>query len=114
MSTKKNNEPEFAEPVVAKKKRPVCTPVAVYADVPGQEEAPASTLAEMDEIDARMWLLGGEKKTTSVKVTPQLKEAFRQAAAIKGYGSVNNAVNTVMLDLVMECRDQIKLDAKSI
>lgn len=105
----KNTEPEFAEPVVAKKKRPVCTPVAVYADVPGQE-APAKTLAEMDEVDARMWLASGEKKPTSVKVSPQLKEAFKQAAAIKGYGTVNNAINTVMIDLVMECREQIKLN----
>lgn len=104
----KNAEPEFAEPVVAKKKRPVCTPVAVYADVPGQE-TPAKSFAEMDEVDARMWLAQGEKKPTSVKVSPQLKEAFRQAAAIKGYGTVNNAINTVMIDLVMECKDQIKL-----
>lgn len=104
----KNNEPEFAEPVVARKKRPVCTPVGVYANPPGQE-APARSFAEMDEVDARMWLTSGEKKPTSVKVSPQLKEAFRQAAAIKGYGTVNNAINTVMIDLVMECKDQIKL-----
>lgn len=110
MAAKKNPDaPEFAEPVVAKKKRPVCTPVAVYADLPGQE-APVKSFAEMDEVDARMWLTSGEKKPTSVKISAQLKEAFRQAAAIKGYGTVNNAINTVMIELVMECKDHIKLN----
>lgn len=109
MATKsKNDEPEFAEPKVAKK-REVHTSVHVYANVPGQE-APARSFAEMDEVDARMWLSSGEKKPTSVKLSPQLKEAFKQAAAIKGYGTVNNAINTVMIELVMECRDQIKLN----
>lgn len=106
----KNDEPEFTEPKVTKKKpRPVHTPVAVYADLPGQE-APAKSIAEMDEVDARMWLSSGEKKPTSVKISRQLKEAFKQAATIKGYGTINNAINTVMIELVMECRDQIKLN----
>lgn len=110
MATKKNNDaPEFEEPVVAKKKpRPVHTPVAVYADLPGQP-SPAKAFGEMSEIEARRWINEPKKVPASYKVSPLLKEAFKQAVELKGLGNVNAALNAYMLDLVMECRDKIEI-----
>ena len=66
-------------------------------------------LSDMSELEARMLLTQGTKKPMSAKVSTELKEAFRQAAILEGYGTVNNAINTVMTDLVMKHRAEIKL-----
>lgn len=110
MATKKSNNdaPEFDEPIIVKKKRPVHTPVAVYADLPGQP-SPARSFAEMSEIEARRWINEPKKVPASYKVSPRLKEAFKQAVELKGLGNVNAALNAYMLDMVMECRDKIEI-----
>lgn len=108
MATKKNDAPEFDEPVVAKKKRPVHTPVETYADLPGAAPA-AANFREMSKVEALRWLSEENKTGASYKATPRLKAAFRQAVALEGLGSVNNALNAYMTDLVMKHRDEIEL-----
>ena len=109
MATKKNNDaPEFEEPVVPKKKRAAHTPVHTYANVPGQP-SPTRSFREMSEIEARRWINEPKKVPASYKVSPRLKEAFKQAVELKGLGNVNAALNAYMLDMVMECRDKIEV-----
>lgn len=106
---KSPDAPEFEEPVVlTKKKRPVHTPVATYADLPGQP-SPTKAFTEMSEIEARRWINEPKKVPASYKVSPRLKEAFKQAVELKGLGNVNAALNAYMLDMVMECRDKIEI-----
>ena len=110
MTAKKNPDaPEFEEPVVTKKKkRPVHTPVSTYADLPGQP-SPTKAFDEMSEIEARRWINEPKKVPASYKVSPRLKEAFKQAVELKGLGNVNAAINAYMLAVVMECRDKIEI-----